>query len=199
MSEFTWIDELMVDIDRRIEACGMCVQYVVGLNAAQSWGYTIGLLDQSRPELVVLGACADVGYAILDEVNQRLGEGEPVDDARYRLVPVPDRHWESGSELLNACIAYYASRGGPAIPPRAEQVLWADAAGHFPGDPRVDPAVARAQPVLAHQPERPWPWLRPNLAQRRAQAGRWAQSQGLVCRTGRTGTGSRRRAPRADR
>ena len=107
------------------------------------WTYSIGLWRSLGHELVVTGLDPDRAFHAIHQTVDGLDRGVVA-----RTVDVPDG-WA-------ACdpgrVGLWFGVTGRRRPPRFRQVLVADAAGRFPGDPDVNWWHALGQPVLADDP-----------------------------------------------
>jgi hypothetical protein len=113
------------------------------------WSYTIGLWRSRGHELVVTGLDPHLAGCALNQAVDGIDRGVAI-----RTVDVPDA-WV-------ACdpgrIGMWFPVTGRHVPPPFRQVLVADAAGRFPGDPGVELWHDLDQPLLSADPfELPYP------------------------------------------
>jgi len=160
MDTLTPVDELLFDMHSTIERHGWMVMSVFGDARHPPWTYTIGLSRRcSHPELVVVGLPSCCGSELLNRLGTRVDAGDRVDrlpggattveGAPYRLVPVHPKQW--GTDLFAAWLNYYGTVG--SVPDAAAlQVVWADDAGRFPGDPEFDRSLRRRTRRLDRAP-----------------------------------------------
>ena len=74
-------DELLFQIYGRIRRFGWGIEYVVGEQVSDSWGYTIGLTEGfGHPELAVAGLEAETTGFFINSIGRAISEGK---------VPVP--------------------------------------------------------------------------------------------------------------
>jgi Domain of unknown function (DUF4262) len=154
-------DRLAARIGASIERHGFAVRHVRGDAHRPSWSHSIGLGRLSHPELVVVGVTADAGRALIHWIVDLLRGGERLAVGRdrpyefrhvpIRLVPVPDRCWDDGNDLLRWCPRPTAGLGGTGGGPGALQVVWADSAGRFPWEADFDADLVAVQPLLEHR------------------------------------------------
>lgn len=140
---------VVAQVGALVDAHGMAVISVEGDAPGESFAYTVGLSAHDHPELVMMGIPPEVTHRLLNALGARVLRGEDLVPGThegllangYRLwvVPVPgDRTGE-----FFALAQLWAQE-----PVRGLQVVVPDAAGRFPHEDGVDPAYARAQPVL---------------------------------------------------
>lgn len=107
------------------------------------WTYTIGLWRTRGHELVVTGLDTERAFHAIHQTVDGIDRGLVV-----RSVDVP-HGWA-------ACdpgrVGTWFAVTGRRRPPQFRQVLVADAAGRFPGEPGVNTWHELSQPVLANDP-----------------------------------------------
>lgn len=143
-----------------IDDIGWSVVAVYGSPEAPPWAYTVGLLEGfDHPELTVIGLEPHDAHGLLNHFGFSVRDGERlVADLETRheihgrvvkLAPVHRSHWK-GSRF-NQWHGFYEEEGWGPPDPVAIQVLWAAAAGRFPGDPG-SAKFSRRQPLLSRPP-----------------------------------------------
>jgi hypothetical protein len=188
MTDFNYYDEELFDIAYKIERFGYTT---IGVNtgtcsvpgcdcstqSGPGWFYTIGMLEHGHPEIVIVGASADLSCELMSLAfeGHHVGESLPLgrDDltvlggATITTIPIPRRCWAESS-LVALWHSYYRPVGWPATDSVHDpfvQLVVADADGRFPWDDGCDAAFVTAQPIIADH-ETVWP--RENRATRRA-------------------------------
>lgn len=148
--------ETQAERNRRVDAGEMMITYV---DDDVPWAYTIGRILDGSPELLVLGVDPSSAAGVLNRLHgewprvEEWMDGQPEDDPFYaslRLIPIPDRLWDTTDYLLLA--ADNARRCGLSDEREALQVVWADPAGVFPWEPGFSRRLAALQPILGLQP-----------------------------------------------
>lgn len=159
MPAFTYMDELLINVESSVQRRGQHIQYVLGDEDLPPWAYTIGMTDTlGHPELVVFGVDPESSMGILNDIYERLRNGRRFDIGRYthelvgdlsvRFLPVPTTFWESSS-LFAMWINYYGSLDPRRYPvPDALQLVWADSKGRFPWDRGYERRLVKLQPIL---------------------------------------------------
>lgn len=141
------------------------------------WTYTAGLSAVDLPELVLMGLePGPAHFAVSWIANQRRGGhtvavDQPLllEGVTVKVLPVPDEWVLCDTSRMAAWFEHFDT-GTAAIQPLPviHQVVWADAAGRFPDDPRCAQWVVREQPILRaaplHHPQR---WVTPRHRHRR--------------------------------
>ena len=160
MDTMTPVDELLFGMHSTIEQFGWMLMSVFGDRRHPPWTYTIGLSRRcSHPELVLMGLPTCCAGEVLNQLGTRVEAGDRLDllpDGEttvegwpYRVVSVHPKQW--GTDLFAAWLNYYGTLG--CVPdPAALQVVWADDAGRFPGDPAFDRTLRRRQRRLDRAP-----------------------------------------------
>lgn len=134
-----------------VRTMGWSVVGVLGDKKEPPWAYTIGLWQSYQvPELVVCGVDLESACRWLNDLASRMRDGEclPTETPMYGIYGPPQRivlrevrdDWMSG--LLVQIPLYY----GDGMP--AEQVVWSDHEGRFPGQPGFDRKLRNKQPML---------------------------------------------------
>ena len=127
---------------------------------ADSYTYTIGLVDHGVPELLVTGLSPVHALQLTTHVNNHARRGQPLaadqahwlGDASFMLRNVSG-HWLANDPSRMA--AWFAQSGrAPRFGqlPHVMQIVWGDAAGRFPGDALCDPFISEDQPIVADDP-----------------------------------------------
>jgi len=120
--------------------------------AEPAFAYTVGLYQSfGAPELIVFGLAQEVMHEMLNTCGERIKAGEtlPVDEpfagvledyaVKLRRVHAP----ESFREHVGYAIWFNDGKPFPLL-----QLVWPDKAGRFPGEPGVNPSLAKLQPLL---------------------------------------------------
>lgn len=145
------IQRVMSSILDHIDEIGHSVMGVFGDETEPAFAYTIGLLRQDRPELVVVGVDPRIGHGILNSaaaLDQPLEVGREYDKV---VVGYKVRIAEPSPEVIEAMTLSqsYNAQFGEGTPFRALQIVWPDPQGRYPGDPGYDAAYYRQMiPVL---------------------------------------------------
>lgn len=141
---------------------GQCADMTCGCHPldADSYTYTIGLVDHGVPELLVTGLSPVHALQLTTHVNNHARRGQPlaVDQAQWLgdasfMLRTVSGHWLANDPSRMA--AWFtqsgrAPRSGQL--PHVVQIVWGDAVGRFPGDALCDPFVSEGQAVVADDP-----------------------------------------------
>lgn len=126
--EATFEDYVDEEVWPLVDRCGWFLQLTAGRGGRVPYAYTVGLTGRGLPELVVSGktpaAAGDLIEAVLAEGAPQ--PGRPFDvllGPALQVVGVRSTGW-----LLPVAVALY----GPRV--QAVQLVWADAAGRWPGE-----------------------------------------------------------------
>ena len=124
------------------------------------WAYTVGLMAQMQPELVVMGStiqeASEMVHAVVDmrrddlalrHADEFWAVGVPV---MLCVEDVPDPWVQYDPARMSAWFAWNRGRYGTV--PVVQQVLWTDGDGAFPFDEDCDPWTVADQPVLSLDP-----------------------------------------------
>jgi hypothetical protein len=126
------------------------------------WTYTVGLMAQMQPELVVMGSSLLEASAMVHEVVDRRRRGATfrhsdsfwAHDAPVMLClhDVPDPWVQYDPSRMASWFAW--NRGRYGVVPVVQQVVWSDDNDEvaFPFEEECDPAVVADQPVLSLDP-----------------------------------------------
>ncbi len=162
VAEAEWIDE-------NIERCGYSV-WAVGTGRCSHpdcdggdgdapWSYTVGRAFFGTPELVTTGLDAQSATRVTNLVGVRApwrfesGLVFEFGPLRARLDPVGSAWLFMDLQRMAAWFwAFQPFHERAARTPDIWQVVWSDAEGHFPDDPRCHPGTVAAQPLLAVDP-----------------------------------------------
>jgi hypothetical protein len=141
-----WLDQedaRMKDVIRRhgwaIEYVGGGFCSVPGCDGADEAGppfsYTVGLFGLGHPELLVFGVGPDTAYYLLNDLGERVNEGETLipgmmisfEDWPHRVIPeaVPNP-----GEIVFSANRYYQRPPSESVP--VLQLSYDDGAGRFP-------------------------------------------------------------------
>jgi hypothetical protein len=165
-------DDVLFYVHGKVASRGWAICPVGGPDDERSWVYTIGFAGGfDHPELVLVDTEVEFAAAVLNELGERLRDGERFDEAEgvtmrdgleVQLVDVDFVHIDAG--LLNLWFEYYGALGPPypTPAPTARQVLLPDECfcdEHKGEQARLD----LLDPVLDPDPAPP-----PNRAARRA-------------------------------
>jgi len=182
-------DHVRLELAQIIDTHGWAVQGVKGETDADSWAYTVGLVERfGHPELVVTGISMKAASGLLNDVADRVRDGE-------RFVPAET------IDLGGVDVGFAAVH--PAQFSRGLFAMWFE---HYRAVPQAGLKLSALQVVLPdwlfcasharHMPrlDRPDPALgltRPNRAKRRSRA----RSNGGKRNGGRSGRRQNRRRP----
>lgn len=144
----TW-DKFYEGVEENIRSPAKCA--VVGVfDANPPFSYTVGLTDQGWPEFILPGLNPKTATGVINDAVKRLSEiGPPIEgmildqvvrDYPVRLRPISD---EQRDEYMRVAMARQVRVHGPE--PRALQIVYPDAEGRWPDDPKCDPKVVFAQ------------------------------------------------------
>ncbi|HEX9711017.1 MAG TPA: DUF4262 domain-containing protein [Actinomycetota bacterium] len=169
MDTFSWEDELFAKISHQIDRFGWSVVYVGGGGCSvpgcagdhesdlvgvglPPYGYTVGLpLHFDHAELVLVGLDRDATLRILNLIGSaiangaRLAPGDPLDVDGMSLKVGRCAVSRVRNGLVAVSMDYHDAIKHPSVP-NPLQIIWSDADGRSPGDPRFD---RQAQPLLA--------------------------------------------------
>lgn len=144
-------DEFLTDLAETIKSHGQCVISVFPdiEDGEPGFTYTVGLEADAGFEMVVLSLDPVTATLILNKIREEVLKGETVTcdglpDARWCNAPVVFLEVDPAKveELLCvACVHHHRV-------PRAVQLVWPDAAGFYPDDPRCDKRAVELQPLL---------------------------------------------------
>ena len=131
-----------------------------GQRSRQPWAYSIGFVERGQPELMMLGLDSLSAHDAMSWVSDRSNMGfavpvnaiDPLDDLGLKLVDVPFDWLAMDPGRMALWFIHYNSGPFSTEAPSVRQILWADSVGRFPDDPRCDPKVVAAQPVLSVDP-----------------------------------------------
>jgi hypothetical protein len=141
------------------------------------WTYTVGLVEQGHPEIVLLGLDPHSAQHGINWVAAEAKQGRPVpldrpktvDGVGIKLIEVPGRWLATDLNRMAMWFNHYRPGHASVRHPDVCQLLWADAQGRFPDDPLCDPKIVAMQPVLASDPLR---FPKPKEYPRRASSSR---------------------------
>lgn len=118
---------------------------------APGFAYTTGLwATWQHPELVIVAVPPAVAHGLFSEMAAAISAGTRFSDGgQYEGVanmPLRIRAVDRSRCVLGFGITdvFY---GRPGAPAPFRQVVWPDPAGHFPGDPECEPAMALVQDI----------------------------------------------------
>lgn len=125
-------DEVLFARHATIERYGWALVAVGDSPPTADWIYTIGLAPRGHPELVIVGHEQAVAGALLNELGERIRDGERFQagdstmagHVQVGFVAVDPAHIERG--LLNAWLDYYGALGPPHPDLHALQVVLPD-------------------------------------------------------------------------
>jgi hypothetical protein len=151
-------DDTFERVQAAIASHGFGIVSVLGSARSAEFSYTVGLTEQLLPELIVMAVRPPHAVRLLDIWAQYLLEKSAV---------LPGETLETGPWLLEAVsverpqehLLIADSLYGEQV--RALQLVWADAAGRWPWDPRHR-ARRSGQPVLGGRAPRYCPEHSPN-------------------------------------
>ena len=188
MTSFDYYDEELFDIAYKIERFGYTT---IGVNTGTCavpgcdcppspgppWFYSIGMLEHSHPEIVIVGADAQQACDLLRFAfdSHHHGASLPIgrDDCTtvsgrtITSLPIPRRCW-ADSSLVAYWHNYYRAIGWPpmkGLHAPFVQLVVADEAGRFPWHERCDPPLVTRQPIIEDDATA---WPIENRATRRA-------------------------------
>ncbi len=122
--------------------------------------YTIGLPAVGLPEFVITGLSPVHAMQLTAHVYQQFRNGSPLPinqrhwlgAAPFIVRPVSDQ-WLANDPTRMAAWFVHAGRSPRGEPlPQVAQIVWGDADGYFPDDPRCDRFVADDQHIIADDP-----------------------------------------------
>lgn len=145
MSGFDDRDEYLVGVEAKIAEHGWAVQGVGAGDGEPAFAYTVGLVDQGRPELVMFGLPMNVMHVLLNDLaaSDLPAPGSLVHEVANMPLRLDVVDPARSSEFLTVAAAH--ARGTVD----AVQVVWPDREGRFPGDPGFDVELGKAQPLLS--------------------------------------------------
>jgi hypothetical protein len=162
--------QLMLDIAAHIHRSGFML-IMVGSGACsvpgcdcepsdEQWSYSIGLVEQGLPELVITGLASAHALYAANFVYSEIQRGGPIVDGEVtwfdgvplRLDQVGDDWLDTDPGRMGQWIDHYAIGRSELTLPAVRQIVWGDDAGRFPDDRGCDPLVRRFQPLLADDP-----------------------------------------------
>jgi Domain of unknown function (DUF4262) len=131
-----------------------------GSDHGDAYCYTVGLSAVGCAELVVTGLSPVHATQLAAHVHHQFQAGSPLPmgrrhwlgDAPFMLRSVSDHWLANDPSRLAVWFAYTGHSPRGKQRPAVTQIVWGDANGSFPGDPRCDPFVADDQPVIADDP-----------------------------------------------
>jgi Domain of unknown function (DUF4262) len=131
-----------------------------GDDDGDAWVYTVGLAELGHPELVVLGLAPVHALQLVTWIHEQHAEGDALElgavrwfeSVPLRLDQVAHEWLAHDPDRMSFWIQHYLPGRRTLHAPPVAQVVWGDAEGRFPDDPRCDPFVAAAQPLLAIDP-----------------------------------------------
>jgi hypothetical protein len=140
-------------IRRCIEEVGWSIEGIPADDEGPAFAYTIGLKHSfEHPELIVFGLPPEVAQSILNEVGQRISNGERFDldkpygellenhPVRFRKV----RAEASFREFVGYALWFYRGQNFELL-----QLLWPDRSGRFPDASDAADGLRQAQPLIA--------------------------------------------------
>jgi hypothetical protein len=130
---------------------------VEGTPEAPPFLYSIGLCDTfGHPEIVICGLNEKTGHQLVSDMVTRIRGGQRYhagekDQSLLGGYPVVLRSVHPTQRIvrLGFAAAYYRRAGKPDLF-SALQLLWSDAQGRLPFEPRCDSEVVFLQPLLEH-------------------------------------------------
>jgi hypothetical protein len=131
-----------------------------GVRIRNPWTYTIGLAQIGQPELVLMGLEPEPAHFVISWVANEGRAGRPVpldepvllDGVGVKVLSVPDEWVLGDRNRMAAWFAHFGAAESSMPLPEIRQVVWPDAAGRFPDDPRCAEWVVREQPLLRDAP-----------------------------------------------
>jgi hypothetical protein len=162
------IDQVRLGLARIIDTHGWAVQGVTGETDAESWAYTVGLVERfGHPELVVTGINMKAAWGLLNDLADRVRDGErfaagetiDLDGVDVGFANVHPAQFSRG--VFAMWFDHYRAVAPAGLNLSALQVIlpdWLFCARHARHMPRLD----RPDPALGH--------IRPNRAERRSRA-----------------------------
>jgi hypothetical protein len=156
-------DALRASQERIVADNGWMIQAVFGdphaMPPLPGWAYTIGLLTGfGRPEIIAIGLPSDVGAALLNDLGERIRNGERFSDGQVvdelANFPVVFRRVDPSrlAFWLGRGVQYAFEHGITEF--AALQLVWPDPKGRFPWDHRFDEQFRLMQPPL-YEPAQP--------------------------------------------
>ena len=132
-----WLDQEDSRVAQTVRRYGWSIEYLTAEPAEQltSIAYTIGLFGMGHPELVVLGADTGTAGGVLNEVGQRIKDGEnllPGQLLTFEGWPhrITVEEIPNPGEILFAANRHYARPAEVSVP--ALQLTYDDRSGRFP-------------------------------------------------------------------
>ena len=131
-----------------------------GVRVRNPWTYTVGLAQIGQPELVLMGLEPVPAHFAISWVANEGRAGRPVpldqpfllDGVGVKVLDVPDEWVLGDRSRMAAWFAHFGAADSSRPLPEIRQVVWPDAAGRFPDDPRCAEWVVREQPLLRDAP-----------------------------------------------
>ena len=135
-----WQDQEDAWLRDTVRRHGWAVQYAAG---SPPFAYTVGLFGFEHPELLVYGLDLQTSAWLLNDLGQRVADGERFGPGRplrlagwnHRLQLFPFHDGDDPPVLGSAQRFYDRGAAGP-VP--ALQLIWDDAAGRFPWEAGYD-------------------------------------------------------------
>jgi hypothetical protein len=130
------LDEIRFHLHGLIQRVGWAVVPVVGDRPGSSCAYTIGLVEQGRPEIAVVGLAPESAGRLLNFLGRMVSEGHQfragestvrIRNKEYRFFRVHDRHFVKHTFAL--WVDYYCALGSSRPSPSALEVV---RRGHAP-------------------------------------------------------------------
>jgi hypothetical protein len=161
MNDLTGRDELLFNIEGRINRHGWSCYYIFG-GPGPPWLYTIGLVERfHHAELILFGLDQGSAHGAVTRAIERIESGaelrfgreagERLDDIPVAFLKVEDTYWREPSDYFLGWLDYY---GAVERTPerRAIQLVWSDEDGRFPWQKGFSPPLLRLQPLLDRMP-----------------------------------------------
>lgn len=160
MSELTGRDQLLFNIEGRIDRYGWSCYYIFG-GPGPPWLYTIGLVERwDHPELIVFGLDQDSAHGMVTRAVELIesgaaptlgrAAGEQLDGFPVAFLGVDDRYWREPSDYFLGWLDFYGAVGR-RLEPRAIQLVWSHE-GRFPWEQGFSSRLLPLQPILDSLP-----------------------------------------------